>query len=159
MANADFKKINQHVAFNRVQFALIIKMDKTGFLMLTKTHRPKYLNLLKIRLPVTGVASILHRISGVFLFLSIPFLIYALSLSLRGPESFAQIHAFFTNMLVRVFALILLYSLAHHFFAGIRFLLLDMDVGVGLKAARASAWGVILAGLIVFILVVIGVLL
>lgn len=127
--------------------------------MLTKTHRPKYLNLLKIRLPVTGVASILHRISGVLLFISIPFLIYALSLSLRSPESFAQVYAFFDTMLVRAFALILLYSLAHHFFAGLRFLLLDLDIGVELKAARASALGVILAGLVTFVLVVIGVIL
>lgn len=127
--------------------------------MITKTCRPKYLNLLKIYLPVTGVASILHRISGVLLFLGIPFLIYALSLSLRNPESFAQVYGFFDNMLVRAFVLILLYSLAHHFFAGIRFLLLDLDVGVELKAARASALIVILAGLTTFILVVTGVLL
>lgn len=127
--------------------------------MITKTCRPKYLNLLKIYLPVTGVASILHRISGVLLFLGIPFLIYALSLSLRNPESFAQVYGFFDNMLVRAFVLILLYSLAHHFFAGIRFLLLDLDVGVELKAARASALIVILAGLTTFVLVVTGVLL
>ncbi len=127
--------------------------------MITKTCRPKYLNLLKIYLPVTGVASILHRISGVLLFLSIPFIIYALSLSLRSPESFARIYTFFDNMLVRALALILLYSLAHHFFAGIRFLLLDLDVGIELKTARASALIVILAGLTTFALLVIGVLL
>ncbi len=134
-------------------------MDKTGPLMLTKTRRPKYLNLLKIHLPVTGVASILHRISGVLLFLGIPFLIYALSLSLRSAESFARVYAFFDNMLVRVFVLILLYSLAHHFFAGIRYLLLDLDIGVELETARASALAVILAGLTTLILVIIGVLL
>ncbi|NOZ38400.1 MAG: succinate dehydrogenase, cytochrome b556 subunit [Gammaproteobacteria bacterium] len=127
--------------------------------MLTKTHRPKYLNLLKIRLPVTGVASILHRISGILLFLSIPFLIYALSLSLRSPESFAQVYAFFDNLFVRVFALILLYSLTHHFFAGIRFLLLDLDIGVNLRMARASALSVILAGLIIFVVIVMRILL
>ncbi len=134
-------------------------MDKTGSLMLTKTHRPKYLNVLKIYLPVTGVASILHRISGVLLFLGIPFLIYALSLSLRSPETFAQVTAFFDNVFMRAFGLILLYSLAHHFFAGIRFLLLDLDVGIDLKTARASALVVILAGLAVFVLAVMGVLL
>ncbi|HEB57549.1 MAG TPA: succinate dehydrogenase, cytochrome b556 subunit [Gammaproteobacteria bacterium] len=127
--------------------------------MLTKTRRPKYLNLLKIHLPVTGVASILHRISGVLLFIGIPFLIYALSLSLRSAESFARVYAFFDNMFVRVFALLLLYSLAHHFFAGIRYLLLDLDIGVELKAARASALGVILAALVTLVLVVTGILL
>ncbi len=127
--------------------------------MLTKTRRPKYLNLIKIRLPITGIASIFHRISGVLMFISIPFLIYALSLSLRSPESFEQMRGFFDNLFVRGFALILVYSLAHHFFAGIRFLLLDLDIGLELKTARASALAAILAGLVTFIAVVIGVLL
>ena len=127
--------------------------------MLTKTHRPKYLNLLKISLPITGIASIFHRISGVLMFISIPFLIYALSLSVRSPESFEQVCAFFDNMLIRALALILVYSLAHHFFAGIRFLLLDLDIGLDLKTARASALAAILAGLAAFVVVVIGVLL
>jgi len=127
--------------------------------MLTKSRRPKYLNLIKINLPITGIASILHRISGVLLFLSIPFLIYALSLSLRSPESFAQVQAFFDNMLIRALGLMLVYALAHHFFAGIRFLLLDLDIGLDLKTARASALAAILAGLTIFVLVVIGILL
>lgn len=127
--------------------------------MLTKTRRPKYLNLTKINLPITGIASILHRISGVLLFLGIPFFIYALSLSLHSPESFAQIHAFFDNMAIRALGLILVYALAHHFFAGIRFLLLDLDIGIDLKTASASALAAILAGLTVFVFVVIGILL
>lgn len=127
--------------------------------MLTKTRRPKYLNLMKIRLPITGIASIFHRISGVLLFISIPFLIYVLSLSLRNPESFEQARALFDNMAIRGAALILAYSLAHHFFAGIRFLLLDLDIGLELKTARASALAAILAGLVTFIIIVIGVLL
>ncbi len=126
--------------------------------MLTKNRRPKYLNLIKIRLPITGIASIFHRISGVLLFISIPFLIYVFSLSLRSPESFEQASAFFDNIIIRAFALILVYSLAHHFFAGIRFLLMDLDIGLELKTARASALAVMMAVLVTFI-VVIGVLL
>ena len=127
--------------------------------MLTKNRRPKYLNLIKIRLPITGIASIFHRISGVLLFISIPFLIYAFSLSLRSPESFEQVCTFFDNIIIRAFTLILVYSLAHHFFAGIRFLLLDLDIGLELKAARASALAVIVAGLATTVFVIIGVLL
>lgn len=127
--------------------------------MLTKNRRPKYLNLMKIRLPITGIASIFHRISGVLMFISIPFLIYALSLSLRSPESFAQIYIYLDCVVIKAFALILVYSLAHHFFAGIRFLLLDLDIGLELKTARSSALAVILAGLVSFVIIVIGVLL
>ena len=127
--------------------------------MLTKTRRPKYLNLIKIKLPITGIASIFHRISGVLLFIAIPFFIYLLALSLRSPASFAQVHSLFDNMIVRAFSLLLVYALAHHFFAGIRYLLLDLDIGLELKAARASALTVILAGLATFVLVVMGILL
>ncbi len=130
---------------------------QTEALMLTKTRRPKYLDLTKIRLPVTGIASIFHRISGVLLFLGIPLLIQALSLSLRSPETFEQVRAWFDNPFVRGLGLILLYALAHHFFAGIRFLLLDLDIGLNLKTARASALAAILAGLGVFVIVVAGI--
>lgn len=127
--------------------------------MLTKIRRPKYLNLIKINLPITGIASIFHRISGVFLFAGIPFFIYLLSLSLRSPESFEQVCSLFDNMIVRAFSLIMVYALAHHFFAGIRYLLLDLDIGLELKAASTSALFVILAGLATVVLVVIGILL
>lgn len=119
--------------------------------MLTKTSRPKHLNLLKIRLPITGIVSIFHRISGVILFFSLPFVIYLLALSLRSPETFASAAAFFERPLVKLFSVAVIYALAHHFFAGIRFLLLDLDIGLSLKNARRSAWFVIVAGLLAFI--------
>lgn len=93
------------------------------------------------------------------MFISIPFLIYAFSLSLHSPETFAQVSGMFDNYFVRAIGLMLLYSLAHHFFAGLRFLLLDLDIGLELKTARASALVVIFAGLLVFMAVVIGILL
>ena len=58
-------------------------------------QRPFFLNLLAIRLPIGGVVSILHRASGAFLSLAIPCLLYTLMLSLRSPEDFAGVRAFF----------------------------------------------------------------
>jgi succinate dehydrogenase / fumarate reductase cytochrome b subunit len=49
-------------------------------------NRPRFLNLWQIRLPITGVVSILHRLSGIFLVLLFPFLLYLLQLSLRSAE-------------------------------------------------------------------------
>ncbi len=54
-------------------------------------HRPVYLNLLKIRLPVPGIVSFAHRITGVLLFLALPFAVYLLDLSIESQQSFARV--------------------------------------------------------------------
>ena len=108
--------------------------------MLTKTKRPKYLNLFKIRQPVMAVVSIFHRVSGVFLFLAIPVVIYWLALSVRSAEDFAIASTFVATPWARLVGLILAWALAHHFFTGIRYLLMDISIGEHLPAARISAW-------------------
>ncbi len=106
--------------------------------MLAK-KRPKYLNLFEIRLPPAGVASIMHRMSGAGLFLMLPLLIYLLQLSLGTPEEFASFKAIMDYPLVKLFLIIVLWGFVHHFFMGIRILLIDIHIGVDLPAARASA--------------------
>jgi len=108
--------------------------------MTTKTARPTYLNLFTIRQPVTAVLSILHRLSGVLLFLTIPALIYWLALSLRSASGYAEAMALLRHPWVETTAILLAWALTHHLLAGIRFLLLDLDIGLSLRAARASAW-------------------
>jgi succinate dehydrogenase / fumarate reductase cytochrome b subunit len=123
--------------------------------MLTKTKRPKYLNLFKIRQPVMAVVSIFHRVSGVFLFLAIPVLIYWLALSVRSAEDYTAASAFFASPLVQLIGLVLAWALAHHFFTGIRYLLMDISIGENLPAARISAW--LVFGIVaVVMLIVIG---
>lgn len=102
--------------------------------------RPVFLSLFKIRLPVTGVLSIAHRISGVLMALAIPVLICLFALSLESAEGFAQAKAFFTHPIVMLLSIVLIWSLAHHLFAGIRFLLIDIDLGVYKGIARKTAW-------------------
>lgn len=92
--------------------------------------RPKYLDLFRIKLPITGVVSIAHRISGVLLVLSLPFWLYLLDLSLLGPEGFAAANEWLDGFFVSLLAIIVMWALVHHFFAGIRFLLLDLDIGI-----------------------------
>lgn len=105
-------------------------------------QRPKFLNLFKIRLPVTGVTSILHRITGALLFLAIPGLVYFFDRSLSSPESFAALGECFTAPLVKVVATLMAWALLHHLLAGIRYLLTDIAVGLNLQAARTTAWTV-----------------
>jgi succinate dehydrogenase / fumarate reductase cytochrome b subunit len=108
--------------------------------MTTRTARPTYLNLLTIRQPVTAVLSILHRLSGVLLFLTIPALIYWLGLSVRSAEGYAEAMALLRHPWVETGAILLVWALTHHLLAGIRFLLLDLDIGLSLRTARGSAW-------------------
>lgn len=112
---------------------------------LTRNGRPIYLNLLQIRLPVPGFMSILHRVSGALLTLSIPFVIYVLDLSLRGPEGYAKAHVLLAGWPAKVVLLGLLWALLHHLLAGIRYLLLDVDVGIDRPRYRQSAWAVLVA--------------
>ncbi len=101
---------------------------------------PVYLNLFRIRLPVGAVTSIAHRISGVLLFLSFPLLVYLLDLSLRGPDGFAAAVDWLSNDIVRLGSVIIAWSLFHHLIGGIRFLLLDLELGITRPRARATAW-------------------
>jgi succinate dehydrogenase / fumarate reductase, cytochrome b subunit len=110
--------------------------------------RPKYLDLMRIRLPVPGLVSILHRISGLGLFLAIPFLLWLLQQSLSSPQSYVRYRAIFEQPLIKLILIGLLWALFHHLFAGIRFLLLDVHVGLELKATRASSMLVLAAGVV-----------
>jgi succinate dehydrogenase / fumarate reductase cytochrome b subunit len=98
-------------------------------------QRPFFLDLLAIRLPIGGVVSIIHRASGAFLSLAVPCLLYTLMLSLRSPEDFARVQAFFDGGLGWLIGLGTLWALLHHFFAGLRHL--GFDIGWGEEKMRA----------------------
>ena len=116
--------------------------------MTRQSPAPVYLNLLRIRFPVGAVTSIAHRISGILLFVSLPFLIYLLDISLQGPEGYADAVAILGNCWLRLGTAAIAWSLFHHLLSGIRFLLIDIETGVTLKQARTSAWLVNLTGLV-----------
>jgi succinate dehydrogenase / fumarate reductase cytochrome b subunit len=118
-----------------------------------KKLRPKYLSLpallFEIRLPLPGWVSILHRISGALLFF--PFaawLLYLLDVSLASQQGFDHVRtAYLAHPVAKIALLVFIWSYCHHFCAGIRFLLLDLDKGVDLVAARRSSLIVIVLGL------------
>jgi len=137
---------------------LLIVDYRIGSEMLNNNKRPVFLNLFKIHLPVTAVLSLAHRFTGIVLFLMIPVLIYFLDLSLDGPEGFERVHQLVQQPLMRSALILIAWFLAHHFFAGIRYLLIDIDIGVAPAASRRGAWLVMVAGIITVILVSLGVL-
>ncbi len=111
--------------------------------------RPKFLNILKIRMPIGAIVSIAHRFSGVILFMLIPFLIYILEISLKTEQGFQQITEFFVRTDVRIVMVVVIWMFAHHLINGVRLLLLDLDIGITRSASRFNSWLVILAGLLV----------
>lgn len=105
-------------------------------------------------MPVTAVLSILHRLSGVLLFLAFPAAVYFFDLALRGPEQFAQVREFFTGSIgARAAGALMLWALLHHLFAGIRYLLLDARIGIDRSSARRGAWLVFAIEIVCFLVI------
>lgn len=117
-----------------------------------QARRPVYLDLRRIRLPLSGVVSILHRLSGVILFVSTPFVIYLLDLSLRSAAGFGRAAALLDSWLVQAWLLLAAWALFHHLLAGLRFLLIDFDVGVEREAALKSARWVLVSAAVLAVL-------
>ena len=117
-----------------------------------KKDRPVYRNiglaqLVKYRLPWAGKVSILHRISGAVLFLLLPFILYLFDQSLASEVSYQHFQAFTSSFLVKIICLGLIWCFLHHFCAGIRYLLLDLEIGVEKSESNRSAIFVLFLGL------------
>ena len=115
-------------------------------------YRPKHLALHLIKLPLPGFVSILHRISGLLLFLALPLLLLMLQYSLRSIETYTQLLAVLAHPLVKLMLLGVLWASLHHFCAGLRYLAIDLDYGVKLAQARASSKAVLAVSLVLTVL-------
>jgi len=100
--------------------------------------RPKNLNLFTIRFPLPAIVSILHRISGFFLFLLIPFVLWAFSYSLT-TYGFEALQQWLSNTTVKCILWVVFVPFCYHLIAGIRHLLADIHLGDSLKSGRAGA--------------------
>ena len=108
-------------------------------------NRPVYLNLFRLRLPLMGWVSILHRFSGALLFILLPLMVWGFSLTLSGEAGFERVLAWLSAPFIKLLMLVLVWAFAHHFFAGLRHLALDIHWGVHLQSARRSSLAVLLA--------------
>lgn len=101
--------------------------------------RPVFLEIPNIRLPIPGIVSILHRISGVILFVMLPVLLYLLSGTLSRESAFETYRVIVSNPLAKLILIGVLWAYLHHLLAGVRFLLLDAHKGLELNTARNTA--------------------
>jgi succinate dehydrogenase / fumarate reductase cytochrome b subunit len=113
-----------------------------------KSHRPQYRNIhiaqiAGYRLPLAGFVSILHRISGLLMFMLLPFILFLLDQSLLSETSFESFHHFVSYWFVKLVILALSWAYLHHFCAGLRHLVMDLHIGLDKDSSRKSAAGVL----------------
>ena len=117
-----------------------------------KSQRPVNLDLRTIKLPITAYTSILHRISGVILFVGLAVLLYALDKSLASEEGFEQVKACMTSPLAKLVIWGLLSALLYHLVAGVRHLIMDMGIGETLEGGKLGSQIVLAVSAVVIVL-------
>jgi succinate dehydrogenase / fumarate reductase cytochrome b subunit len=101
-------------------------------------QRPKNLNLFTIRLPINAVVSILHRASGIGLFLALPFILLAFQYSVNSQETYSALVTLLSHWFFKLILIGLSWAFFHHFYAGLRHLLQDIHWMTSLQKARFS---------------------
>jgi succinate dehydrogenase / fumarate reductase cytochrome b subunit len=116
--------------------------------------RPKYYDLNLAHLPAPGLVSILHRISGLVLFFPvIPALLFLLQEALGTAVGYNDFREFFSRPPVKLVTLAVVWAYAHHFWAGLRFLLLDLHWHIAKAPAQRAALVVLVLGIVTTVLV------
>lgn len=118
-----------------------------------KKARPEFRNIgvgdiARYRLPWAGKVSILHRVSGALMFLLLPFVLYLFEQSLTSEISFAKFTALLSSGFAKVVVLALIWAYLHHFCAGVRYLILDLHIGIDKTTSAKSALSVLIVSLL-----------
>ncbi len=110
--------------------------------MIEKDNRPVNLNLLTISLPIIGLSSILHRISGLAIFFSFPLVVWLFSVSLKSEESFVVLtNLLQSSFLLKTMTYLILVGFSYHLLAGFKKLLSDaFGIGETLESGRLLSW-------------------
>lgn len=115
--------------------------------------RPVNLSLVTMKFPITAIISILHRVSGVVLFLFIPFVLCMLAHSLDSPDGFKWVSALFSGMAAKFFLWAFLSALFYHLVAGIKHLFMDIGFGETMCCAVIASYVVLFLGIAFAVLV------
>lgn len=117
------------------------------------SKRPVFLNVLKIHLPVTGLVSILHRISGVALIFFLPMFLWAFAQVTGTPEDYQDFIMLMQKPIFKIIYGLGVIAFCYHLFAGVRHLVMDLGFMEELKCARITAFCLLILILLISILV------
>jgi succinate dehydrogenase / fumarate reductase, cytochrome b subunit len=109
-----------------------------------KKHRSEFKNIhitqiIRYRMPLSAMVSIMHRISGALIFLLLPFVLYLFEKSLFSEIAFEHFKGIVSHPFVKLLLLGLSWAYLHHFCAGIRHLLMDLHIGLTKTGARKTS--------------------
>ncbi|TXS95610.1 succinate dehydrogenase, cytochrome b556 subunit [Parahaliea maris] len=117
-----------------------------------KDKRPVNLDIGTMRLPITAWASITHRASGVFIFVGMAVLIWALDASLKSPESFSSLQECLTSPIAKLVIWAIMAGLIYHSLAGVKHLIMDFGIGETMEGGVTGARIVIALSVILTVL-------
>ncbi|MAA63925.1 MAG: succinate dehydrogenase, cytochrome b556 subunit [Alteromonadaceae bacterium] len=116
------------------------------------SKRPVNLDLSKFHFPLPAITSILHRTSGIIIFIGMGFLLYGLDLSLEGESGFNAVNDLLSSFLAKLIIWGILSALLYHLVAGIKHLLMDMGIGEELQSGRLAAKATVVISVILIVL-------
>ena len=104
-------------------------------------HRPVYIDLRKINLPVSALISITHRISGMYVFfITLPLMLALIYFSTESEDSFNELSLFLKNYKFILGLIVLSFCILwYHILSGVRHLVMDAHIGESLLASKYSA--------------------
>lgn len=114
--------------------------------------RPVNLDLTTVRFPLTAISSIFHRVTGVLLFLGLPFLLYLLASSLHSDSSFVAVQALLAHGWSKFILWLVLTAAGYHVLAGIRHILMDFGFAESFQAGSRTAMVMMLLAALVAVL-------
>jgi len=103
------------------------------------SKRPVNLDLSKFHFPLPAITSILHRVSGIIIFVGVAFMLYGLDVSLSGEAGFERVSEILNGFLAKLIVWGIISALLYHLVAGIKHLIMDMGIGETLEGGRLAA--------------------
>lgn len=113
-----------------------------------KAERPTNRDVTKYRFPLTAIISILHRVSGVVLFLAMPLFLCALASSLSSAEQFESLRASLQQPIYKMIVWAILAALSFHWVAGVRHIVMDIGFAESLRGGQMGAKIVLIVSII-----------
>ena len=116
--------------------------------LIVNKKRPVNLDLGTMKFPPMAIASVLHRVSGVILFILLPVMICFLGQSVQSEEAFNQLKMKLAEPHYKIVLWAFSAALVYHIFAGIRHMIMDLGFGEDLSTGRISSILVLVLGII-----------